>query len=753
MTTARPARTRCVLTVPGDAAVWLSAQALEQGADDSEFEGQLGDGRGKWQLIVSAGRPLVVMSLLLGQSGNLANLSTVTADRTIRGGSGPDRLYGGKGDDVFNPGDRSGTGDGSEDYDAIFGSAGNDTIIYSDTSVYAYQELNYAEFDESGITVTIDGAANRATVDKGAAGADTIVDVANPLHAGGSPPYAGGFSLQGTDFDDVFDVSLVDGQWLAIEGEGGNDTFNIGTDGTFSVAYWYAPNGVSVDLEAGTASDDGHGDVDTINGHPWGVFGSEFTDVLRGSDRDEYFYGGGGSDTIDGGGGTDRLRFSITKSVRSLNVDLEAGTATGTWDGIPFSYTLTSIENVFGGSGDDVLLGTDGNDVLGGGDGNDILNPRDNDGDDFILGSAGNDRIIYSSSTGERAYQHLAYLWGYDRYDYDHGLTVTIDVAANQATVDKGPNGTDTIVDIDNPMMRWGFGIEGTSANDVFNLNMNANDYHWMSASGGPGNDTFNIQENEYGTVRVVYTYPRTRNGIDVDLSAGRVNDDGFGDIDTINGNVSELQGTDLSDVIRGSDNDETFIGRRGDDDIDGGGGWDTLRFDAGPTSSVVVDLEEGTATGTWGESASYETDFFLGPSVEKVIDSSFSYRIANIEHVRGGHGDSELYGSADDERLRGRNGDDVLEGGGGDDRLDGGDGDDIFVFGAGHGEDSISDFTDGEDTIILVGLGVSKSQVLSAAFDDGGGGTWIDLRQYGGGTISLWHFPVEDLDESDFLL
>ena len=113
--------------LPGDAAVRLSAQELEQGADDSGFEGRLGDGGGKWQLFVSAGRPLVVMSLLLGQSGNLANLSTVTADRTIRGGPGPDRLYGGNGDDVIDPGNNS------EGADTVYASAGNDTIIYSDS--------------------------------------------------------------------------------------------------------------------------------------------------------------------------------------------------------------------------------------------------------------------------------------------------------------------------------------------------------------------------------------------------------------------------------------------------------------------------------------------------------------------------------------------------------------------------------------------------------------------------------------------
>ena len=91
--------------LPADEAFTLNAQELERGSAASEFDGQLGNGTGKWQLFVSADRPVLVMSLLLGQSGNLTNLSTVTGDRTIRGGQGPDRLFGGEGDDVFNPGD------------------------------------------------------------------------------------------------------------------------------------------------------------------------------------------------------------------------------------------------------------------------------------------------------------------------------------------------------------------------------------------------------------------------------------------------------------------------------------------------------------------------------------------------------------------------------------------------------------------------------------------------------------------------
>ena len=60
--------------VPAGGAVSLGSEALEEGGDD--FEGALGDGKGKWRLWVSSDQPLMVASLLDTPTGHLANLST-----------------------------------------------------------------------------------------------------------------------------------------------------------------------------------------------------------------------------------------------------------------------------------------------------------------------------------------------------------------------------------------------------------------------------------------------------------------------------------------------------------------------------------------------------------------------------------------------------------------------------------------------------------------------------------------------------
>ena len=60
-------------SLPAGQAVQISAQELEAG--DSAFTGRLGDGKGKWEFIVTGSQPLHVMSLLSTASGHLTNLS------------------------------------------------------------------------------------------------------------------------------------------------------------------------------------------------------------------------------------------------------------------------------------------------------------------------------------------------------------------------------------------------------------------------------------------------------------------------------------------------------------------------------------------------------------------------------------------------------------------------------------------------------------------------------------------------------
>ena len=66
------------LAVPAGASRTLTARALESGewGPGVEASGSLGDGKGKWRLLVTSEAPLEVMSLLASPTGHLINLST-----------------------------------------------------------------------------------------------------------------------------------------------------------------------------------------------------------------------------------------------------------------------------------------------------------------------------------------------------------------------------------------------------------------------------------------------------------------------------------------------------------------------------------------------------------------------------------------------------------------------------------------------------------------------------------------------------
>ena len=97
----------------------------------------------------------------------------------------------------------------------------------------------------------------------------------------------------------------------------------------------------------------------------------------------------GGTGRIDGGGGTNALDYSAWTT--AVVVNLTAGTATGT-------AGVQKIQNVIGGSGNDVLGGDAAANVLTGGVGNDALAIG---GNDTLRGSEGDDRIDLSGLPGD----------------------------------------------------------------------------------------------------------------------------------------------------------------------------------------------------------------------------------------------------------------------------------------------------------------------------------------------------------------
>jgi Ca2+-binding RTX toxin-like protein len=122
--------------------------------------------------------------------------------------------------------------------------------------------------------------------------------------------------------------------------------------------------------------------------------GMKFSSVenLRGGTASDLFIFDAGksvSGDVNGGGGVDALDFSAYTT--DLYVNLATGAATGAGGGV------TSVEQVSGGSGNDILVGNSGVNLLKGNGGRDIL--IGGFGADTLNGGAGDDILVAGATT------------------------------------------------------------------------------------------------------------------------------------------------------------------------------------------------------------------------------------------------------------------------------------------------------------------------------------------------------------------
>jgi Ca2+-binding RTX toxin-like protein len=121
------------------------------------------------------------------------------------------------------------------------------------------------------------------------------------------------------------------------------------------------------------------------------MLGGDGNDVLRGGSGDDSFVTDAGDDEIFGGAGFDTLYLASTVGdVEGSHVDLSAGFV----QHADWGYdTLSSIEAVVGGIGNDEIHGTTKDNRLDGGMGDDIL--RGGAGSDTLTGGAGRDMFVF----------------------------------------------------------------------------------------------------------------------------------------------------------------------------------------------------------------------------------------------------------------------------------------------------------------------------------------------------------------------
>ncbi|MEX0367091.1 MAG: fasciclin domain-containing protein [Ruegeria sp.] len=150
-----------------------------------------------------------------------------------------------------------------------------------------------------------------------------------------------------------------------------------------------------------------------------------------------------------------------------------------------------------------------------------------------------------------------------------------------------------------------------------------------------------------------------------------------------------------------------------------------------------IIDDDDASAFRT-----GHNNDFVFGKGGDDFIALGFGDDVGV-----GGEGGDTLHGGFGHDTLDGGAGDDLLVGGKGDDTLTGGDGEDVFVFGRNTGHDVITDFTQGDDAIVLRTFpGVRDLPDHVADGEDGA------IITFGRSTITLEGIAAHALTVDDFL-
>jgi Ca2+-binding RTX toxin-like protein len=524
--------------------------------------------------------------------------------------------------------------DGTAAADIIKGMEGNDEIrgLGGDDKIYGgpgADELYGGEgndYLEANTGVPFSGALDKLY---GEAGDDIIRPGGNvySLFYGGD----GNDDIVGTAFG-------------VVEGGAGADKM-VGTGGRIGTVLSYASSnaGVTIDLAKNTAKG-GHASGDTIRKFA-NARGSEFNDLLRGTnnanslhgeggndtlhglagddglvggdgrdslfggDGDDLLVGGAGADLLDGSKGIDTVSYSDARSGVTANL-AKPGQNRGEAKG----DTYKSIENLQGSAHNDRLTGDKNDNQI-----NDI------GGADIIRGGAGDDMISSSDSYLKPAKDKL----------YGDGGDDTIFVGAGGDFVDGG-KGFDTLV----------FSFTSEPIQKIF-------------LDGRPGKGG-----NAEGAV-IINMESITAPSGDVDIIGGKIGEeiDGGTGKNTLLGNGGNdiLDGRAGDDVLNGGNGNDTLIGDVGADRLIGGKGIDTVDYTF-TFDDLVINLAKGTGKG----------------------DDAEGDRLSGIENVIGGYGADQLIGSKANNVLDGGSDNDILKGGDGNDTLIGGFGKDTLTGGAG---------------------------------------------------------------------
>ena len=576
---------------------------------------------------------------LQGDAGNdTLDVSALSRAALLVGGLGNDALKGGSGNDTLS---------GNDGNDSLTGGTGMDLVTETLAGV-----------------VTLSGSALKATT-----GNDSLSGIELVSLTGGS----GADKFDATAAPSTMSVTLI--------GNGGNDTLS---------------GGAANDLLNGGDDDDS-------------LVGNAGNDTLNGGNGNDTLNGGVGTDSLSGGSGTDLVVESGNFNFTLVNASLTSGNGVDVLSSIESAlltggssnntldasgFTLGSV-TLFGGSGNDTLIGTNSGDALNGEAGDDSI--TGNDGNDAINGGTGNDKLF-----GNAGNDSLIGDTGNDAFDGGAGTDRVVEVAnVNFVITASGltGNGTDTFAA---DTVNGGSTIEeasltGGSSNNTLTVNGFVGK---VTLAGAAGNDTLTGGTNNDslnggdGTDQLILN-----NVTNIALTNSSLNDTTVGgagvdvlasieqakitvtlaaltsviDAGSFSGPITVTGSNGDDDITTGTGND-SILGGTGNDDLHGGAGLDTLDGGAG-NDCIHGDAGNDKLLGGTGN------DTILGGIGDDSIDGG-----ADDDVLLGEAGNDTLLGGTGDLATDplGSRGEDILSGGDGNDSLSGGDGNDTILGGAG---------------------------------------------------------------------
>ena len=268
---------------------------------------------------------------------------------------------------------------------------------------------------------------------------------------------------------------------------------------------------------------------------------------------------------------------------------------------------------------------------------------------------------------------------------------------------------------------------------------------------GGAGVDTASYSGSDMG-VEVSLRDGKAEGGHaqgDVIVSIENITGSGYGDVLVGDIGFNRLDGGDGDDVLRGGAGNDVLDGGAGDDLLHGGAGADRLNGGPGEDTVSFQGSDAGVNVTLPGQGQHGHARNDIITNVENLVGS------AHGDVLSGDDNDNYLDGGDGDDILWDHGGNDVLKGGAGADKIFTLEGNDRFLFEAGHGDDIIYFFGDGDDLIDLTAFDLSGFDALDISTVEDG--VLIDLTEHDGGTILLNttlgdRFDVITLDASDFL-